>query len=1087
MEEKLVSVIVRTKDRPTLLQEALESLAAQTHPYLEVIVVNDGGEDVFNLVQAFSDRFEKLKYLAHESPKGRAAAANTGLSAVEGDYFAFLDDDDLLLPEHFAFLLDKTAPNIIPYSRVRYEGYDEEKKLVFSFSPWEGPFSKELLLLGNFIPFHSLLFPKEVLDKIGFIDESLELFEDWDFLLRAAEVFRFKACNQITACYRFFNTQDSLARNLHRSVAEKEAFLKVVAKHRTKYSPELWYEAFIRRVALRYELSLLQEKTLSLEHLIEREKERQEFLTGSLKALERTLKSCEQKLENLSEALAQEKKQRDELERHLRTMEETLGWRMLLKLRRVLERLAPPGTYREKGLILTKFFLQTVFFAETRQRFKEGIRKFLPYARSFGLRAALSRALSKASTPPPLPPAQKTWGYILTQILVGQEPASLPSLEEKVTVVVPVYNAFEKLKQCLSSLIAHTDLSQVHLLVIDDASTDERVFPYLKALSEKFGFELRRHTQNQGFVRTVNEAISARRGHLVILNSDTEVPPGWLERLLEPLLKEPERIASTTPFSNRATICSFPEFCQENDLPEGVSLEELDALFALLRGRIEPVRIPTGVGFCMALNDLALKRVGGFDEKTFGRGYGEENDWCLRAEKAGFIHVLVPWLFVAHHHGASFGPEKKRLAEEGVRRVEAKHPGYLRRIHEFIAKDPAREIRHTIKALLGLRTAPSPRILAVSHAIGGGSELFLNDFQTLLHKNSFALLYFNADQFLFKYLDDVFTLPADPRALKKLVELIEFDVLFINHLVEAPQFETLITTLKELTVKKVYFLHDYLPLCPVYNLIGEKGLFCGLPKDENICQRCLRIDLTRRGITAKVPPVHHLGDWRRLWRSFLKTTTVVAPSKTAASLFSQVFPEIEVKVIPHLVEPLKGYQPPKGPRFPLTVAIFGGLSVHKGAEVVYRLADKIRTKRLPLRLVLFGYTYREKSRQSRELIITGPYRREELPTLCQRYQPRLALIPSLWPETFSYTLSEALSLGLPCIVFDVGAPAERIRRSGAGVVVPLGDEKALLKTLLYLAERPEELAALQSKTDFNEITPGEWKRRWQEVLFTGAH
>ena len=486
----------------------------------------------------------------------------------------------------------------------------------------------------------------------------------------------------------------------------------------------------------------------------------------------------------------------------------------------------------------------------------------------------------------------------------------------------------------------------------------------------------------------------------------------------------------------------------------------------------------------MALNDRALKKIGGFDEKTFGRGYGEENDWCLRAEKAGFYHVLVPWLFVAHHHGASFGPERDRLAEEGVKRVERKHPGYLRRIHEFVARDPIKEIRETLKFLVFFARAPRPRALVLSHGLGGGSELFLNDLKTLFHEDSFAFLSFNADKFLLRWREAAFLLPGTSSYLKALIETLAPDILFLNHLAEARDFFSLAPVIEAYRTRKIFFLHDYFPLCPVYALVGEKGVFCGLPKDEARCRRCFTEDLTSRGLTARVPRVKSIGEWRRIWGGLLKEAVVVAPSEAAARIFNQVFPEKEVVVIPHLVSPLGGYRPlSPTPGKPLTVAVLGGLSIYKGAEVVYRLAERIKREALPIRLVLFGYTYRERARNTPELVITGPYRREDLPRLCATYQPHLALIPSLWPETFSYTLSEALSLGLPALVFDLGAQAERVRKSGAGLVLPLGDEEALLGALLELYQTPERVTSLQEAAlKWQEIDPETWRRLWHEVL-----
>ena len=117
-EERVVSVIVRTRNRPQLLKEALDSLARQTYPLIEVVVVNDGGEDVSPVLEQYSRRFYGLKYVHLDRNTGRASAANAGLKEATGDLIAFLDDDDLLLEKHFEILISHLeSSREVVYSR----------------------------------------------------------------------------------------------------------------------------------------------------------------------------------------------------------------------------------------------------------------------------------------------------------------------------------------------------------------------------------------------------------------------------------------------------------------------------------------------------------------------------------------------------------------------------------------------------------------------------------------------------------------------------------------------------------------------------------------------------------------------------------------------------------------------------------------------------------------------------------------------------------------------------------------------------------------------------------------------------------
>jgi GT2 family glycosyltransferase len=178
----------------------------------------------------------------------------------------------------------------------------------------------------------------------------------------------------------------------------------------------------------------------------------------------------------------------------------------------------------------------------------------------------------------------------------------------------------------------------------------------------------------------------------VLLNSDTEVTPGWLQSLAD-CLDSDDSIATATPWSNNGEIVSIPKFCVSNPVPR-----DPDAIASVIKscGQASYPDMPTAVGFCMAITLRAIKRVGLFDEATFGLGYGEENDFCQRAEQAGLRNVLCDDAYVIHHGGASFGPLGLKPGEDSMQRLLAKHPDYLRKVSEFIKTDPLKPRRQQI-------------------------------------------------------------------------------------------------------------------------------------------------------------------------------------------------------------------------------------------------------------------------------------------------------------------------------------------------------------------------------------------------------
>jgi GT2 family glycosyltransferase len=261
------------------------------------------------------------------------------------------------------------------------------------------------------------------------------------------------------------------------------------------------------------------------------------------------------------------------------------------------------------------------------------------------------------------------------------------------SVVIPVHNAADDLARCLESVSA-TLPEAAEVIVIDDASTDPRVNEVLNDCRRRAGggWVLESNPRNLGFVATANRGLRMTRGDVVLLNSDTEVTSGWLQGLRRCLDFDPA-IATATPWTNNGEIVSLPRFCEANPVPP-----DCEAVAAAITGAGEPVYpdLPTAVGFCMAIARRAIERIGLFDEVRFGRGYGEENDFCMRAREAGMRNVLCDDVYVVHVGGRSFGPLGLKPGEDSMQRLLAKHPDYMTLVEAFIAADPLASRRQAI-------------------------------------------------------------------------------------------------------------------------------------------------------------------------------------------------------------------------------------------------------------------------------------------------------------------------------------------------------------------------------------------------------
>lgn len=272
-----------------------------------------------------------------------------------------------------------------------------------------------------------------------------------------------------------------------------------------------------------------------------------------------------------------------------------------------------------------------------------------------------------------------------------------------IDVIIPVYRGVRETRRCIDSVLAGGPREPFHVVVVDDASPEPQLVSWLDDLAAHGRIELARNATNAGFVRSVNRgmALHAERD-VVLLNSDTEVANDWLDRLHASVYAERD-IGTATPFSNSATICSYPFEGWTGGTPGTLGLAALDRIFAAANAQ-RCVDLPTAVGFCMYIRRACLDAVGPFDDERFGRGYGEENDFSLRAQRLGWRNVLAGDVFVYHEGAVSFSGERAQLTQAAGEALLRVHPDYLQKVHAFIARAPADPLRAAVdkaRAALG--------------------------------------------------------------------------------------------------------------------------------------------------------------------------------------------------------------------------------------------------------------------------------------------------------------------------------------------------------------------------------------------------
>ncbi|MDD1984024.1 glycoside hydrolase family 99-like domain-containing protein [Pseudomonas asiatica] len=260
-----------------------------------------------------------------------------------------------------------------------------------------------------------------------------------------------------------------------------------------------------------------------------------------------------------------------------------------------------------------------------------------------------------------------------------------------VTVIIPVYNAVNEVKNCIESVLLHTP-ADVSVVVINDGSTDPNISPMLDSFKET-RIKFVDNEQNIGYTRTVNLGIKlAAESDVILLNSDTIVTPNWVQAMRASAYAEP-CIGTVTAMSDNAGAFSFPKQGIHNPKPEHFTHEEYAKYLIDQTFNCSLVEVPTGSGFCFYIRRALLNEIGDFDHELFPRGYGEENDFCMRANVSGWKNVITPWAFIYHVRTASFKGEKDKLVKAGVDIVIKKFPNYSQSVKSAFSSEPMQRLR----------------------------------------------------------------------------------------------------------------------------------------------------------------------------------------------------------------------------------------------------------------------------------------------------------------------------------------------------------------------------------------------------------
>ncbi|HEY4045160.1 MAG TPA: glycosyltransferase [Rhodopila sp.] len=617
------------------------------------------------------------------------------------------------------------------------------------------------------------------------------------------------------------------------------------------------------------------------------------------------------------------------------------------------------------------------------------------------------------------------------------------------TVVIPVRDGGSVVLACLASVAAS---EAERILVVDDGSSDPAVIAALDGLLRQRRITLLRHQRPQGFVASANAGIRRARGRdVVLLNSDTLVPPGWLTRLRAAAYSAAD-IGTVTPLSNDATILSYPGPAGSNPKPDQAETNRLDRLAARANGGVV-IDIPVGVGFCLYLRRDCLNATGVFRADVFAQGYGEENDLCLRARRLGWRNVALPGLFVGHLGGASFGPSAEHLRHRNGRLVEQLHPGHQTLIDRFLAADPLAQARRRIDLLAWRQRARAWRraVILITHTDGGGVERRIN-FAARSHaaagRRPIVLRPAEAagsepaiavrDGLTDDLPNLVFAMPREMPLLLRLLRVAKADRIEAHHLADHPS--SIYDMITRLGLPYEVHVHDYAWFCPRVSLVAAHNRYCGEPNLRD-CETCVAANgnllKEKIGVAAL----------RRRSAGFLAgARRVVVPADDVGRRICRHFPTLSPVTVPHeddhsAIEAAvsRSRRVSKSPDGRQRVCVVGAIGVHKGYEILLDCARDAGQRDLDMEFFVVGHTIDDQRMiETGRVFITGRFKPDEAVDLIIAQRAGIGFVPSICPETWCLGLGELWRARLHVVAFDIGAPAERIRQTRRGIVLPLG-------------------------------------------------
>lgn len=637
-----------------------------------------------------------------------------------------------------------------------------------------------------------------------------------------------------------------------------------------------------------------------------------------------------------------------------------------------------------------------------------------------------------------------------------------------VDIIVPIYNAYKAVEECINSIIKHTDLTKNRLILINDKSTDENILGLLNSFKNQYAslnIIVLDNEINLGFVGTVNKGMKYSDSDVILLNSDTEVSDFWVEEM-EKCAYSQDDVATVTALSNNATLASVPNGLQPNKLPDSMSFDEYANMVYSRSLRRYP-QIPTAHGFCMYIRRNALNVVGLFDQQTFGKGYGEENDFSYRCMDFGYKHLLCDSVIVYHKESQSFNEKKEQLINANMKILRKRYPLYLKNTENWCSKFPIKDICDNVR--IGIENRDRSNILFLIHDWSnvhsnvGGTTIHCLDLISRL-RNDFNIHVLAPEIDVYKlhsyfkdseicndvglYKKNVMSsfYDADYRKmLETIIDGLGITTVHVHHMIG--HYFDVVDVCREKHVQSIITLHDFYSLCPTINLLYMNKEYCMEMKNKD-CVNCLKDKMDVQNNIVK--------NWQVHWGQFLqKFDQVIVPSNSTKEIIENVHTHINCEVIEHGIDLERNTALERNEKDVFNVAFVGVMLPHKGSKVLEYFVKHCKHRNIKFHL--FGIAHSDLLKKNHSNYeYHGVYKRNELPRLLKENKIHLVCNLSIWPETYSYTLTETIACGVPVLSYNIGAVGERILKNGFGWILENKDMNYALKKISEISKNLDE-------------------------------